>query len=85
MDTYRILTSSVVYAYYEVEAASEDDAREMVEDGNLEPDNEWSEDTGIDEVEMINTDTCQSCGAEEVTVDDDLVCMDCAEDDGEEG
>jgi hypothetical protein len=51
MNTYRVRTSRVVYAYYEIQAACEDDAREMVADDAIEPMTETVDDYAIDSVE----------------------------------
>jgi hypothetical protein len=52
MKTYIITTRSTVYSVYEVEADTEQEAREIVDtQGGLESLNDWSEDTEIYAVE----------------------------------
>jgi len=52
MAQYIITTRSTVYSIYEVEAGSEQEAREIVDNQyGLEPMNEWSENTHIDDIE----------------------------------
>jgi hypothetical protein len=78
MKNYRIRTSRVVYAYYEIQADTEDAARELVADDSVEPMSEWVEDYAIDSVTATNG-TCVACGLTEITPDSDGLCMDCAE------
>ncbi len=48
MATYIITTRSTVYSVYEVEAGTEQEAREIMDKQyGLEPMNEWSEDTDV--------------------------------------
>jgi hypothetical protein len=48
MAQYIITTRSTVYSVYEVEAGSEQEAREIMDKQyGLEPMNEWSEDTDV--------------------------------------
>jgi hypothetical protein len=52
MAQFIITTRSTVYAIYEVEADTEQQAREIMDNQyGLEPMNEWSEDTTIYDVE----------------------------------
>jgi hypothetical protein len=52
MAQYIITTRSTVYSIYEVEAGSEQEAREIVDNQyGLEPMNEWSEDTEVYSIE----------------------------------
>lgn len=52
MAQFIITTKSTVYAVYEVEADTEQQARDMVDNQyGLEPMNEWSEDTDVYDIE----------------------------------
>ena len=52
MAQYIITTRSTVYSIYEVEAGSEQEAREIMDKQyGLEPMNEWSEDTDVYDIE----------------------------------
>jgi hypothetical protein len=54
---YKVFTKWIGYSEIEVEAKSEDEAREMVDMGNYEPENELSTGTGLnlgyDEEEVL--------------------------------
>ena len=57
---YKVFTKWIGYSEIEVEAKSEDEAREMVDMGNYEPENELSTGTGLnlgyDEEEILEVE-----------------------------
>ena len=57
---YKVYTKWIVYSEIEVEAKSEDEAKEMVDMGNYEPENELSTGTGLnlgyDEEEVLKVE-----------------------------